>query len=154
MDEYSHMSEEKWYEKDFFTDDRKEKGKKAGKASATTSLGWILISFFLGYIFLNSGLYGVDMDATQLEMGVAFAVFVFLSFIYAFFGLFTGVYYIFHLQDWFFKAQALAGLTGKHWLMWIGFYPVAFIGCLINFILIVVLVFLFVRWIIRKIRRQ
>jgi hypothetical protein len=148
------MSEEKWYEKEFFTEDRKEKGKKAGKASAFGGLGLILFSFFLGYLFLhNTGPEGTTTFSTQLETGIAFAVFVFLGFAAGFCGLFIGVYYIFHLGEWFIKAQGLAGLTGSHPLMWWGFYPAAFIGCLINFAIIVAIVFFILRWIVRKLHK-
>jgi hypothetical protein len=145
----SGMSEEKWWEKDFFTEDRKEKGKKAGKASATGGIGFIALAFFLGYIFLHD----FTIATGQVAAGFAFAVFVFLGFAAGFCGLFTGVYYIFHLGEWFAKAQSLAGMTGAHPLMWWGFYPAAFIGCLINFIIIIAIGFVIIRWIIRKLRR-
>ena len=143
------MSEEKWYEKDFFTDERKEKGKKAGNASAFGGIGLVLFAFFLGYCFLHPF---VEVGGL-VEAGFAFAVYVFLGFAAGFCGLFVGVYYIFYLPDWFAKAQDLAGLTGSHPLMWWGFYPSAFIGCLINFVIIIAIGFFIIRWIVKKIRK-
>jgi hypothetical protein len=145
------MSEEKWWEKDFFNDERKEKSKKAGKASATGGLGLIFFAFFIGYLFLHDP--ATSPFPTQLETGVAYAVFVFLGFAAGFCGLFIGVYWIFHLGVWFDKALVLAGLQGSHPLLWWGFYPAAFIGCLINFVIIVAIAFFIVRAIIRKIRK-
>jgi len=145
------MSEEKWFDKEFFTDERKEKGKKAGKASAFGGIGLILFAFFLGYCFLQDNL--AIVQGTQVQSGFAFAVFVFLGFAAGFCGLFVGVYYIFFLGEWFVKAQGLAALYGSHPLMWWGFYPAAFIGCLINFAIIVAIGFFIIRWIIKKIRR-
>ncbi len=148
------MSDDKWYEKDFFTDERKEKGKKAGKASATGGLGFIFFAFFLGYLFLHDPATSTfATGGTQMETAIAFAVFVFLGFAAGFCGLFVGVYYIFFLGDWFAKAQFLAGLTGNHPLMWWGFYPAAFIGCLINFAIILAILFFIIKWIVKKIRK-
>ena len=143
------MSEDKWWEKDFFTDERKEKGKKAGKTTAKGGVGYIAFAFFLGYLFLQGQLpFG-----TQVEAGFAFAVFGGLALVFAFFGIFTGVYFIFNLQAWYTSALNLAGLTAGHWLTWVGFYPIVFIGCLINWGLILFLVFMIIRWIVRKARR-
>ena len=143
------MSDEKWWEKDFFTDERKEKSKKAGKASAFGGIGLVLFAFFLGYCFLSDN----SSITVRIEAGFAFAVFVFLGFAAAFCGLFIGVYWIFHLDLWFAKALNLAGLTAGPKLIWWGFYPAAFIGCLINFIIIIAVGFFIVRWIIKKIRK-
>lgn len=146
------MSEEKWYDKEFFTDDRKEKSKKAGKVSAFGGIGLILFAFFLGYCFMSSG----ASIAVRIEAGFAFAVYVFLGFAAGFCGLFVGVYWIFNLDIWFAKAIELSGFTGlalDSRLIWWGFYPAAFIGCLINFIIIVAIGFFLLRWILRKIRK-
>ena len=143
------MSEDKWWEKDFFTDERKEKSKKAGKTTAKGGIGYIAFAFFLGYLFLQPNIpFGSQVDA-----GFAFAVFGGLSLVYAFFGIFTGCYFIFHLKDWFLSAQTLAGLSGSHWLMTVAFYPIVVIGCVINFLLIGFILFMIIRWIVRKARR-
>jgi len=139
------MTDDNFWNKDFFKE--KENRKKVGKAGARGGLGYIALAFFLGYIFLQSLVLGSQVDA-----GFAFAVFCFLSLIYAFFGLFTGVYFIFFLPNWYNNALNLAGFLGGNWLTWIGFYPVVFIGCLINFGIIVFLVFKLIKWILRKIR--
>ncbi|MBN2157240.1 MAG: hypothetical protein JW776_14440 [Candidatus Lokiarchaeota archaeon] len=135
---------EHFWDKKYFK--KKENRKKAGKASAKGGIGYVALAFFLGYIFLEPYIiYG-----SQVEAGFAFAVFSFLSLIFAFCGLFVGCYYIFFLPDVYAKALSIVGLTGGNWLTWIGFYPVVFIGCLINFGLIIFLIIKFIQWIVRK----
>lgn len=143
------MSDDNWWDKEFYKD--KEKRKKAGRTTAKGGIGFIAIAFFIGYLFLHPFIPG----GSQMEAGFAFAVFSGLALVFAFFGLFTGCYFIFFLKGWYETALHLAGFStiATNWLQWIAFYPIVFIGCLINFGLILFILYKLIKWIVRKARR-